>query len=157
DGHHRSAAAGRVHKMIREKRRTGEHEYFLSVIFPHNQMKILDYNRVVRDLNGLTEDALIQKILPAFEVEVSAHKKPIGPHRFGMYLEGKWHQLTARSTTIGTTPTGVLDVSILQRNLLAPVLGIGDPRTDKRIGFVGGIRGVEELERLVGSGEFKVA
>ncbi len=157
DGHHRSAAASRVHKKIREKKRTGEHEYFLSVIFPHNQMKILDYNRVVRDLNGLTADAFIQKILPAFEVDASGHKRPSGPHRFGMFLEGKWHQLTARATTIGATPTGVLDVSILQRNLLGPVLGIGDPRTDKRISFVGGIRGMEELERLVNSGDYKVA
>ncbi|MGQ0505697.1 MAG: DUF1015 domain-containing protein [Myxococcaceae bacterium] len=157
DGHHRSAAASRVHKTIREKRRTGEHEYFLSVIFPHNQMKVLDYNRVVKDLNGLDTESFLQRVMTAFELETSGQKRPAGPHRFGMYLDGKWYQLTARPTTLGSTSAGLLDVAILQRNLLGSVLGIGDPRTDSRIAFVGGIRGVEELERKVSSGEYKVA
>lgn len=157
DGHHRSAAASRVQKAMRKKKNFGEHDWFLAVAFPHNQMQILPYNRVVKDLNGLTEEAFIQRILVAFNVENATTKSPAMLHEFGMYLSGKWYRLEARETTIGTGVTGVLDVALLQRNLLGPILGIGDPRTDKRIAFVGGIRGTEELERLVNSGEYKVA
>jgi uncharacterized protein (DUF1015 family) len=162
DGHHRSAAATR----IREARRaansshtgTEPYNYFLTVIFPHDQMMILDYNRVVRDLNGRAPRAFLEEIEERFEIEAVDSGKPTRSTTFGMYLEGQWHRLTARD---GSYPAGDpvrgLDVSILQENLLAPVLGIGDPRSDERIDFVGGIRGLEELERLVDSGEWAVA
>jgi uncharacterized protein (DUF1015 family) len=120
-------------------------------------MQILDYNRVVKDLNGLSPEAFLEKVRGSFEVEVTGEKKPARLHDFGMYLGGRWHRLTARPGSYPETPTGVLDVSILQQNLLGPVLGIGDPRTDKRINFVGGIRGVGELEKLVDSGKYQVA
>lgn len=158
DGHHRSAAAARVRKQYQQDfKGKGEHDWFLAVVFPHNQMKILDYNRVVKDLNGLTPEAFLERIRGAFEVRESAEKKPARLHDFGMYLGGRWYQLTAKPGSFEQTPLGVLDVSILQKNLLQPILGIGDPRTDKRINFVGGIRGVGELERLVNEGRFQVA
>jgi len=156
DGHHRSAAAGRVQKL-RKSNGAGEHDWFLAVVFPHDQMQILDYNRVVKDLNGLSEAAFLEKIGGAFEVEPTGEKKPGRVHEFGMYLGGKWYRLTCREASFEATPTGVLDVSILQKNLLQPILGIGDPRTDKRIHFVGGIRGVGELEKLVDGGGYQVA
>lgn len=162
DGHHRSAAATRIRAMRRESNpsHTGEEPYnfFLAVIFPDNQMKILDYNRVVRDLNGLESGAFIEAVGARFEVEPTSDAKPRQPADFGMYLEGSWYRLRARP---GTFPAGdpvrSLDVSILQDNLLAPVLGIGDPRSDERIDFVGGIRGLGELERRVASGDWQVA
>jgi uncharacterized protein (DUF1015 family) len=162
DGHHRSAAATRIRAMRRETNpsHTGEEPYnfFLAVIFPDNQMKILDYNRVVRDLNGLESGAFIEAVGTRFEVEPTSDAKPRQPADFGMYLEGSWYRLRARP---GTFPAGdpvrSLDVSILQDNLLAPVLGIGDPRSDERIDFVGGIRGLGELERRVASGDWQVA
>jgi uncharacterized protein (DUF1015 family) len=111
----------------------------------------------VKDLNGRTPEAFLEAVRQKFTVEPTQRKKPEALHQFGLYLQKQWYALTAREGTFAQTPTGVLDVSILQTNLLEPVLGIGDPRKDKRINFVGGIRGPAELERLVDSGEYKVA
>jgi uncharacterized protein (DUF1015 family) len=155
DGHHRSAAAARVHKLREGK--PGEHAFFLAVVFPHDQMKIFDYNRVVQDLNGLSKEAFLEQVGRRFEVAFPAPARPEGPHSFGMFLDGGWYRLTARPGSFPQTPVGVLDVSILQDNLLAPVLGVGDPRKDRRIAFVGGIRGTEELEKVVREGTWKVA
>lgn len=157
DGHHRSAAASRVQKLIRKRKNAGEHDWFLAVAFPHNQLQIMPYNRVVKDLNGQTEEEFLSRIQLAFTVDNAMTKSPSALHEFGMFLAGKWYRLEAREMTIGSGVTGVLDAALLQRNLLGPILGIGDPRVDKRISFVGGIRGTEELEKLVNSGEYKVA
>ncbi len=165
DGHHRSAAAMRVkqRRQAENPHHTGEEEYnfFLTVIFPHNQMQILDYNRVVRDLNGLDEAAFVEKVREKFslaEMPSGERYKPEKPHTFGMYLSGRWYRLeTLPGVFDEADPVQRLDVSILQENLLAPILGITDPRKDKRIDFVGGIRGLEELERRVNSGEWAVA
>lgn len=159
DGHHRCASAVRVGVNRREQAGTytgaEEFNYFLSVLFPAEELEIMDYNRVVFDRNGLSPEELVGKISAAFTVEEKgcAPFTPPARHTFGMYLSGKWYLLTARP---GTFPANdvveSLDVSILQNNLLAPILGIRDPRTDKRIDFVGGIRGCAELERRAGSG-----
>ena len=162
DGHHRSAAATRI-KVKRDKERpdrTGREEdnFFLAVIFPHSQMKILPYNRVVRDLNGLDTAAFLAKVGEKFAVRPDGPKAPARSREFAMFLENRWYGLEARSGTFDPAdPIGSLDVSILQENLLAPLLGIADPRTDKRIDFVGGIRGTGELEKKVLSGRFRVA
>lgn len=153
DGHHRAASAVKVGLKRREEHSgydgTEEFNYFLSVLFPHDQLMIMDYNRTVKDLNGLTKEEFFQKVSGHFQMEEST--KPVRPEKkgtFGMYLEGQWYCLTAQNTLFeGKDAVGSLDVSILQDYLLAPVLGIGDPRTDARIDFVGGIRGLEELER----------
>jgi uncharacterized protein (DUF1015 family) len=163
DGHHRSAAAARVAATRRganpKHNGTEAYNYFLAVIFPDNQMKILDYNRVVKDLNGLSAEGLRSRLDDAFAVAPATG--PVKPGRageFGMYLGGQWYQLRIRPERVPTQdPVRRLDVSLLQDNLLAPVLGIGDPRRDKRIDFVGGIRGLAELERRVNSGEMAVA
>ncbi len=163
DGHHRSAAAARVAAMRRAANpaHTGEEPYnwFQVVVFPDNQMKILDYNRVVRDLNGLDTDGFLARVREAFEVEPSeAPVRPARPGEFGMYLDGHWYRLRIRPERVpADDPVGRLDVSLLQNNLIGPVLGITDPRRDQRIDFVGGIRGLEELVRRVDSGEMKVA
>ncbi|HEX9180191.1 MAG TPA: DUF1015 family protein [Burkholderiales bacterium] len=158
DGHHRSAAASRAHRQFAQAGRAGgSHGSFLAVIFPHSQMQILDYNRVVTDLNGMSPEAFLARVAERFGVEPAPQPKPDAAHRFGMYLEGRWHRLVARAGTFAETPLGVLDVNILQDNLLAPLLGIADPRRDPRIQFVGGIRGTAELERLVDSGRARVA
>lgn len=163
DGHHRSAAAMRTADMARENNpyHTGEEEYnyFLTVIFPDDMMQILDYNRAVKDMNGLTDEEFLQKVGEKFLVQKSAAlKKPEKTHEFSMYLSGIWYSLTAKKGSFDAgSPTGSLDVSILQDNLLQPVLRIGDPRTDERIQFIGGIRGMKELERLVDEGSAKVA
>jgi uncharacterized protein (DUF1015 family) len=161
DGHHRSAAASRVRESRRARGRpTGDEEYdfFLAVIFPHDQMQILAYHRVVRDLNGLTPEALLERVRERFQVEPAQRRESAGLHEFGMYVRGNWYRLVARDGTFDSRdPVASLDVSVLQQNLLAPILGIGDPRTDARIDFVGGIRGVKELERRVDSGEMGVA
>ena len=165
DGHHRSAAASRVAGQKREENptHTGEEEYnfFLSVIFPHNQMQILDYNRVVSDLNGLSTESFLEKISQKFLVRIYSDThgyKPSVPHDFGMYLKDSWYRLSAiPGTWDENSPTTRLDVSILMENILDPILGIGDSRKDKRIDFVGGIRGLEELIRRVDSGEMAVA
>jgi len=162
DGHHRSASATNV-KMKRQKanpNHTGNEEYnfFLSVIFPDNQMKILPYNRVVKDLNDMCKAELFGKIAGKFDYEDTDIKEPQTSGEFCLYIEGKWYKLTAKEGSYNKEDAvEALDVSILQNNLLDPVLGIQNPRKDDRIGFVGGIRGTEELERLVDSGEFKVA
>lgn len=157
DGHHRSAAASRV----AAKKGGGENDmsqYFLSVIFPHNQMKILDYNRVITDLNGLSQEDFLAKIQNNFScVKESKAVSPRKANEFGMYLKGEWYRLAINPELIPTDPVKRLDVSLLADNLLQPVLGIVDPRTDSRIDFVGGIRGLKELEKRVNSGEMAVA
>ncbi len=163
DGHHRAASSAKVGKgMAKEnKNHTGMEEYnfFLSVIFPESQLRIMDYNRVVKDLNGYPAEKFLQKVSVSFDLK-NFHREPAKPeklHEFGMYLEGNWYKLAARKGTWSNNPIGILDVTILQENLLSPLLGIKDPRTDDRIDFVGGIRGLKELERRVDSGEMKVA
>ncbi len=164
DGHHRCASAVNVAKMRREANPcfngTEEFNFFLAVLFPADELEIMDYNRVVKDLNGNTEAEFIEKISDKFVVEESASTGAYHPeekHTFGMYLDGKWYKLTAKAGTFDeNNPVDQLDVSILQKNLLTPILNIGDPRTDKRIDFIGGIRGLGELERLVNGG-FSVA
>jgi uncharacterized protein (DUF1015 family) len=157
DGHHRSASASRVAKT---KQGDGNQnsDYFLSVIYPHNQMKILDYNRVVTDLNGLSRDELLARISEAFAVSAEdAAVSPNGPGEFGMYLDGQWYRLKINADLIPNDPVASLDVSLLANNLIEPLLGISDPRTDARIDFVGGIRGLGELEKRVDSGEMAIA
>ncbi len=161
DGHHRSAAGSRVAAMRRETgQATTASDYFLSVIFPDNQMKILDYNRVVKDLKGLTEADFLAGVEKSFSVEKSAAAvSPAGTQEFGMYLGGNWYRLKINSALVpgSDDPVGRLDVSLLQNNLISPLLGIDNPRVDKRIDFVGGIRGLAELEKRVNSGEMAVA
>jgi uncharacterized protein (DUF1015 family) len=157
DGHHRTASAVRYGQARRAQTKdaTGEEsfEYFMAVVFPHNQLKILDYNRVVKDLNGLTQDQFLAKVGEKFDVVPSTERNPKAPAAFGMYLGGKWYSLKAKAGSYpASDPVRSLDVSILQENLLNPILGIQDPRTDKRIDFVGGIRGMDELERRVKEG-----
>jgi len=152
DGHHRSAAASRV-QQSRKQRNPGHrgdepYNHFLTVIFPHDQMKIMEYNRVVLDLHGRSPETLRQEISKSFEVTEAAQARPERPRSFGMFLDGRWYRLTAREGSFPERdPVQSLDVAILQTNLLQPLLGIENPRTDKRIHFVGGIRGTEELER----------
>ena len=161
DGHHRSASGTKVGQMRREANpnHTGEEEYnfFLSVIFPDNQLYIMDYNRVVKDLNGDSIEDFLEKIAEKFDVKISSTTEGYSPnklHNFGMYFDGKWYDLTAKEGTFNEDdPVRSLDVAILQDNLLNPILGIGDPRKDKRIDFVGGIRGLQELSRRVDEGE----
>ena len=162
DGHHRTASGGRVRELRKEKNpnHTGQEEYnfFMAVLFPHNQLKILDYNRAVKDLKGMTSSGFMAKVMEKFDVAPSSDGKPTKSHEFGMYIDGAWHKLTAKEGTYDANdPVKKLDVSILQENLLAPLLGIEDPRTDERIKFIGGIRGLGELEKLVGSGDYAVA
>ena len=164
DGHHRTAAAARVgqERMKANPNHTGEEEYcyFLAVTFPDDQLAIIDYNRVVRDLNGLTPDELLEKLNESFTVECKGEEiyKPDTLHNFSMYLEGKWYSLTAKEGTYDDNdPIGVLDVTVLSDLVLDKILGIDDLRTSKRIDFVGGIRGLGELKRRVDSGEMKVA
>jgi len=163
DGHHRSAAASRVAaaRKAANPQHTGDesYNYFLSVIFPHHEMKIMDYNRVMTDLNGLDKEQFLARIGETFVIEpVAGPLKPAKPGEFGMYLAGSWYRLTIHADLIPLAdPVARLDVSLLQNNLIAPVLGISDPRRDKRIDFVGGIRGLAELEKRVDSGEMAVA
>ncbi len=165
DGHHRSAAASRACATLKSKNpgHTGAEPYnfFLTVIFPHNQMQILDYNRVVKDLNNLSKEDYLQRITKKFLVREFSDKIPYQPsvrHDFGMYLDGIWYRLSAiPGTWKENDPQERLDVSILYENLLKPVLDIGDPRKDKRIDFVGGMRGLDELKRRVDSGEMSVS
>jgi len=160
DGHHRSASASRVAKSHALSDAGGDQssDYFLSVIYPHNQMNILDYNRVITDLNGLSKDEVLQKVKAAFSVrEEPAAVKPANATEFGMYLDGQWYRLNINPELIPDDPVESLDVSLLAKNLIEPVLGISDPRTDNRIDFVGGIRGLSELEKRVDSGEMAIA
>lgn len=155
DGHHRSAAASRV---AVSHGGSDAASWFLTVIFPHRQMQILDYNRVVRDLSGMSAETFLARVAERFEVvPVADPVHPQGPGHFGMYLAGQWYRLAARKENIPADPVGRLDVSVLADQLLSPLLGIEDPRRDTRIDFVGGIRGLEELERRVDSGEMAVA
>ena len=158
DGHHRAASAVKVAAMRREANPswTGNEEfnYFLSVLFPDDQLMIMPYNRVVQDLNGLTREEFLKKTERYFVVTERGRKafSPEQKGQVGMYLDGSWYQLDARPEICTDDPVEGLDVSILQDRILGPLLGIGDPRTDSRIRFVGGIRGLSELERLVDSG-----
>ena len=158
DGHHRAASAVRVARKRRCQNPdyTGEEEFnfFLCVLFPDAQLKILDYNRVVMDLNGLSESEFVARVSEKFDLSpLTAAPHELKPHTFGMYLGGKWQLLTAKPGSFdGSDVVAALDVSILQQNLLTPILNIGDPRTDKRIDFVGGIRGLGELEKRVQDG-----
>ncbi len=163
DGHHRSAAASRV---CARRRAAGQGHgdgedlgcYFLSVIFPHHEMKILDYNRVIKDLAEYQPSSFLARIKQAFTVEPEAGPvRPAQHGEFGMYLDGCWYRLRLDPALVPDDPVGRLDVSLLDSNLIAPVLGITDPRTDTRIDFVGGMRGLEELARRVDSGEMAVA
>jgi uncharacterized protein (DUF1015 family) len=163
DGHHRTASAAKVGKQLKEENpnHTGEEEYnfFLSVLFPANQLAIMDYNRLVKDLNGLTAEELLQKVAEKFEVTKTTlqEAKPAAIHHFGMYVEGQWYLLQSKPGTYTTDPIGVLNVTILSENILNPLLGIKDQRTDKRIDFVGGIRGIKVLQERVDKGEAKIA
>ena len=164
DGHHRTAAGALVGKELREEAGGSlsdgkRYNYFMAVLFPDNELKIIDYNRVVKDLNGLSEDDFLEKIDESFEIKpVGEQAKPTGLHQFGMYMDGQWYYLNALDGTYDDNdPIGVLDVTILSKQVLEPILGIKDLRTDKRIEFVGGIRGLGELEKRVDSGEMKVA
>ncbi|AKH20402.1 DUF1015 domain-containing protein [Sedimenticola thiotaurini] len=163
DGHHRSAAASRVaaQRKLANPQHTGNepYNYFLSVIFPHKQTQILDYNRVVRDLNGMTVSQFLQAIGERFQVEsVDEPVKPEQTGHFGMYLDGSWYRLVLPESRIPSLdPVASLDVSLLSHEILEPVLGISDQRTDSRIDFVGGIRGLKALEQRVDSGEWAVA
>ncbi len=158
DGHHRAASAVKVGKKRREQNPdfdgSEEFNFFLAVLFAQSELAIMDYNRVIKDLNGLSKNEFIKAIGDRFEVcdVPEAPFKPQEKHTFGMYLDKKWYKLTAREGTFDSSdPVAALDVSILQNNLISPILGIDDPRTDKRIDFVGGIRGLKELERRANS------
>lgn len=161
DGHHRAASAAKVGLKLRENggNTTDEYNYFLSVLFPSDELAIMDYNRLVKDLNGHAVAEFLDKIKLNFEMNaISAiDAKPEQPNQFGMYLDWQWYRLTAKSNIIKTDPIGILDVTLLQDNVLAPLLNINDPRTDTRIDFVGGIRGLDELKKRVDSGEHQIA
>jgi uncharacterized protein (DUF1015 family) len=156
DGHHRSAAAARV---AAARGPGGSHGYFLTVNFPHHEMTILDYNRVLRDLSGRTPEALVEALRKAFTVTISdAPVRPASAGEFGMYLAGRWYRLVLKPELIpANDPIGRLPITLLSRNVIEPLFGVTDPRTDKRIDFIGGGRGLGELERRVGSGEMAVA
>ncbi len=163
DGHHRAASAGKVCQEMRAEGKsiTGDEafNYFITCIFPESELQIMDYNRVVKDLNGFTPDQFMAALLDDFEIEAKGKEafKPEELHQLGMYLQGKWYKLTAKHTSFLTDPIGILDVTILQDNVLSKLLEIHDPRTDKRVDFVGGIRGLGELEKRVDSGEMAAA
>ncbi len=164
DGHHRNASAVKVGLQRRKKKElySGEEEFnfYLSVLFSADELQIMDYNRVVKDLNGHTSEEFLARLTEKFEITPYLGEGQLHPqklHQLGMYLEGKWFQLDTKAGFISNDPVLGLDVSILQKEVLEPLLAIGDPRTDKRIDFIGGIRGLAELERRVDSGEMKVA
>jgi uncharacterized protein (DUF1015 family) len=155
DGHHRAASAAKVRPFMDSK----DANYFLTTLFPSNQLQIMDYNRAVADLNNLSAEEFFEKLGKDFDIQLSGNDevKPQQLHQFGMYFEGNWYSLKAKEGTYTEDPIGVLDVTILQNNILDKILGIKDPRTDKRIDFIGGIRGLEELSKKVDSGEMAVA
>jgi uncharacterized protein (DUF1015 family) len=165
DGHHRSAAGTRAAQAMREANPdfTGDEEfnYFLTVIFPDDQMKIMAYNRVVRDLNGMPDEQFMNRMNERFTVEEVpniAEAEPSASYIYGMYLNGQWYRLTKDTDLIDTSdPVESLDIQVLSKDVLNPLLGIKDPRTDPRIDFIGGIRGLAELEKRVDSGDWKVA
>jgi uncharacterized protein (DUF1015 family) len=156
DGHHRSAAAGVAHARGNG---SASHSYFLAVIFPHNEMTILDYNRVLRDLNGQRPKELLAGLRQRFSIAISGQPvRPAAPGEFGMYVGGRWYRLTIRPDLVpNTDPIGRLPITLLTRNAIEPFFGVTDPRTDKRIDFVGGGRGLAELERRVAAGEMAAA
>jgi len=158
DGHHRAASAAKV-KAAMGDAATENADYFLTTLFPSNQLHIMDYNRVITDLNGLTSEAFIKKLEQDFIIEKKdAAYRPEALHDLGLYLDKQWYKLSARSGTFDATdPMAVLDISILEKKILEPILGIADQRTDKRIDFVGGIRGLGELEKRVDSGDMAIA
>ena len=164
DGHHRSAAAALVGnekaKNNPDHKGDEEYNYFMAVAFPASHLKIIDYNRVVRDLNGLTPAQFLDRVRENFDVEDKGTEiyHPDRLHNFSMYLDGRWYSLTAKPGTYDDNdPIGVLDVTVSSDKILRDILGITDLRSDKRIDFVGGIRGLEELQRRVDSGEMKMA
>jgi uncharacterized protein (DUF1015 family) len=155
DGHHRSAAAARVYQS---RKGAGQSGYFLSVIFPHNQMQILPYNRVLKDLNGITPAQLLEKLDAIFVIKPKGAAQPTRKHELGFFMNGQWSTLNFRPQFAATNdPIEKLDVTLLQKYVLAPLFGIDDPRTSNRINFVGGIRGTGELEKLVNQGDYACA
>lgn len=158
DGHHRAASAAKVRKALGKEAGEGAN-WFLTTLFPSNQLHILDYNRVVKDLHGMSPEELLSNLQEDFDVTSIGKEayRPENLHDFGMYLGGHWYKLTAREDSYTNDPIGVLDVTILSEQILNKQLGIKDQRTDKRIDFVGGIRGLQELEKRVDSGEMAVA
>jgi uncharacterized protein (DUF1015 family) len=157
DGHHRAASAAKVRQALGNNA-TENADFFLTTLFPSNQLHIMDYNRVVKDLNGLDASTFLQKLEDKFILSKKDKAyRPEALHDFGVYIDHQWYKLTAKEGTYTNDPIGILDVSILQENLLDPILGIKDQRTDKRIDFVGGIRGLEELEKRVNNGEMALA
>jgi uncharacterized protein (DUF1015 family) len=157
DGHHRAASAAKVKNALGNQA-SPDTAWFLTTLFPSDELRIMDYNRVVKDLNGMTTEEFIKKLQKKFHVEkIPAAFSPGQLHQFGMYLGGSWYRLESRENSFPQDPIGVLDVSILQENILSPLLGIRDPRTDNRIDFVGGIRGLGELEKRVDSGQMQAA
>ncbi|MGE4658802.1 MAG: DUF1015 family protein [Gammaproteobacteria bacterium] len=162
DGHHRSAAASKVSARRRaenpEASKHASHEYFLTVAFPHNELKILNYNRVVKNLNGLSPKELLKKLSVCFDVDTSENPvRPDSPTSYGMYLYGRWYQLRIHDNLKTEDPSAGLDITLLQKHLIEPLLGIDDPRTDPRIDFIGGIQGQDKLKELVDSGQWAVA
>jgi uncharacterized protein (DUF1015 family) len=158
DGHHRAASAAKVRAALGANASKNA-DYFLTTLFPSNQLYIMDYNRVVKDLNGLTPAAFIEAVSEKFDVEQLAKEpyKPAALHEIGMYFNGSWYKLTALPGTYTEDPIGILDVTILQNNILAAILSISDPRTDARVDFVGGIRGLQVLADRVDIGQFAAA
>ena len=158
DGHHRAASAAKVRAALGANA-TKNADYFLTTLFPSNQLYIMDYNRVVKDLHGLTPAAFLEAVAKQFDVEQLSKEpfKPAALHELGMYLNGSWYKLTAKPGTFTEDPIGILDVTILQNNILDGILGIADPRTDSRVDFVGGIRGLKVLADRVDSGQFAAA
>ena len=155
DGHHRAASAAKVSKEFPDSENA---KYFLTTIFPASQLSILDYNRVVKDLDGMRREKFISALQEDFLITFSPEPvRPAQLHEFGMYMDGQWYILFPREGSYRNDPIGVLDVTILQKNIMDKILDIEDPRTDKRIDFVGGIRGLKELEKRVNSGEMTVA
>lgn len=158
DGHHRAASAAKVRQALGAQSGP-EADFFLTTLFPSNQLAILDYNRIVKDLNGLTTTAFLSALEKNFTVKQvgGTAYKPTKLHHFGLFIEGNWYQLIAKPGTYTNDPIGILDVTILQNLVLDSILGIKDPRTDVRVEFVGGIRGLGELEKKVNSGDFEAA
>ena len=158
DGHHRAASAAKVRAALGNEAGASA-DIFLTTLFPSNQLSIIDYNRVAVDLNGLSNEAFLERISKNFDCTLvgKSQVKPSQPHEFGMYLDGNWYRLHAKDGSYTNDPIGVLDVTILQNLVLDQVLGIQDPRTDQRVDFVGGIRGLGELEQRVDSGDVKIA
>ncbi|HEY2727887.1 MAG TPA: DUF1015 family protein, partial [Parafilimonas sp.] len=157
DGHHRAASAAKVRQQLTDKKNDAA-DYFLTTLFPANQLQIIDYNRIIKTMHGLSAESFIEELKNDFNIEEkSSAYRPEALHTFGLYLEGKWYKLTAKPHTFLNNELGVLDISILQNNILSKHLEIYDQRTDKNIDFVGGIRGLQELENRVNSGEFVMA